>query len=68
MIGYGVNVLDMWRGSADFIDKILKGAKPSELPIQRSTKIQLLINLRTATTLGISVQPSVFLRANEVIE
>jgi putative ABC transport system substrate-binding protein len=68
LIGYGVNFLDMWRTSAVFVVKILKGAKPGELPIQRPINIELVINLRTATSLGISVQPSVLLRANEVIE
>ena len=67
LIGYGVNVPEMYRRAAYFVDRILKGAKPGALPVERATKIDLVINLKTAKTLGLTIPPSVLGRADEVI-
>ena len=68
LIGYGVVWPDVVRGSMAFVDKILKGAKPADLPIQQASKFELVINLKTAKALGLTIPPSLLLRADQVIE
>src|SRR5262245_23700162 len=68
LLSYGINFPDMFRRAATFVDKILRGAKPSGLPVERSTKFGTIVNLKTAKALGIEVSTSILLRADEVIE
>jgi putative ABC transport system substrate-binding protein len=68
LMSYGPNVDDMTAQTADYIDKVLRGAKPGELPIQRPTRFDLVFNLRTAKRLGISVPPSILTRADTLIQ
>jgi putative ABC transport system substrate-binding protein len=68
LLSYGINFPDMFRRAATFVDKILKGAKPSDLPVERSTKFGTIVNLKTAKALGIELSTSLLLRADEVIE
>jgi putative ABC transport system substrate-binding protein len=68
LIGYGVNILGLYRRAAYFVDRILKGAKPADLPIEQPTKFQLIVNLKTAKTLGLAISETFLVRADGVIE
>jgi putative ABC transport system substrate-binding protein len=68
LMSYGASPSDMGRLVADYVDRIAKGAKAADLPVQQPTKFELVVNLNTATTLGLTVPPSILDRADEVIE
>jgi ABC-type uncharacterized transport system substrate-binding protein len=67
LISYGVNIPVMWRGAAGYVDRILRGARPGDLPVQEPTDPEIVVNLRTATALGVQVPPSILSRATRVI-
>lgn len=68
LISYGVDFVDQFRRAAPYVDRILRGAKPAELPVQQPTLLELVINLRTAKALGLTVPHSIMVRADRVIE
>ena len=68
MLSYGVDYVDTFRRAASYVDRILRGEKPSELPVQLPTKFEMVVNRKTAKALGLAVPPSILLRADEVIE
>ena len=68
LLSYGVEVVDIFRRAVPYVDRILRGAKPADLPVQLPVKFEMVLNLKSAKALGLAVPPSILLRADEVIE
>ena len=68
LLSYGVDQIDTYRRAANYVDRILRGAKPGDLPVQFPTKFEMVVNRKTATALGLAIPPSILLRADQVIE
>jgi ABC-type uncharacterized transport system substrate-binding protein len=68
LMAFGPNVVDQWRRAATYVDKILKGARPGDLPVQQPTKFELVINLQTAKTLGLTIPSALLQRADHIVQ
>jgi len=68
LLSYGPDRADNWRRAASYVDRILRGEKPGDLPVQFPIKFEMVVNRKTATALGLAIPPSILLRADEVIE
>ena len=68
LLSYGVDRVDLFRRAASYVDRILRGEKPGDLPVQLPTKFEMVLNLKTATALGLALPPSIMLRADEQLE
>jgi putative ABC transport system substrate-binding protein len=68
LIAYATSIVETWRRLATYVDKVLKGAKPADLPVEQATKFALIVNLKTAKTLGLNIPNTLIGRADEVIE
>jgi putative ABC transport system substrate-binding protein len=68
LLSYGVNFSTLYRRAAEFVDMITRGAKPADLPIEQPTKFELVLNLKTAKAIGVTISPAILVRSDEVIE